>query len=1183
MTTPAKQMKQPLLIEDVPSDEDKFQSHQKIADALSELIDKQAGGKTIGLEGSWGAGKSTIIRLFTNALSKPPYDRPVLIYNFDAWAHQGDPLRRAFLEGLIDQCLEKKWVGDLAVPKLDSNQDWEDEKARLARRMKESKKLTIPVLTPMGKILLPSLLLLPIGWGLLTGAFKEGSPGWLLILGLLLTAAPILIFLYFYLFATRKDSAKKEQLLAIFYQKMSTAESTTTIETSEPTTLEFQNVFKKLLSVALTNPERRFVIVLDNLDRISTEESAGVWSMLRSFIDNPIIRKETWFKQIWVLIPYAPDGLVADSTGDASGAPDNVVSGRDTDDLVKNSLPPREHFLEKVIQIKFYVPGPVLSNWKQYLAELLQKAFPYEQGNSAFHKIYLLCANELARTTPPGPRELVTLVNDIVATELQWQGTIPLEHQALFAILKRNGIKIRENLISRKIPSAKQIALLGVELSDSLASLTFNVDADKAKQILLQPLIKDALLDSSGKKLKDEYHSRPGFSELFDIDFGVLLPEFVAGDQASLVTCILSVQASGILENAKLDSRLEIKKEIGRAIQNTSFWPLQDGRVLEALVAVAQIDSEGFMREALGNSLKKTETWFSTSKNFGFVPKEIDGYKPILQLISNVWRNQQLREYFKDNWPMPPVTIPCEPQRWVEICDFVQESNPSLDFKAIKPGIPMADIVSFLKSAIETGTVSAPIYNSLLSYVNADELEHFGPIVEASLQQLSTLSTTSPQSTLNIYRFLQFASKILPTAASALKKNVESGAVLHTVWLGFTTSTEGFSISAKSLTAWSLYIWLREQPAGTLGATVANSAEGHALAVAFFNSPSSSPALVTALFDLAKQFDSDALVFRMAWLNGPTAPLAAYVVSQATEKNDIAVLVGEGDVVRRVVFITQSMHAAQKNTAPLIAYLNERIETGNFVIELTESTFDLRLLPFYAFLMDNTSIRSNRLFPEWCQKALQSVSREVLASDLVSSGPWTKLIIALAANSTPPQLGPEFRGALADFSSKTLGGLVPPDGAIRPPSSINLFQALLPDLLDGLVDEIYEMAANNAGREIAEGFFLLVGEVLIAKGVLSDASNKVIRRLVLPLIETANVPGITWIANAINRDRTIIDNADDVAVRDLLSKLEDCLKLDTRPLEMKYLFESIRILRPEMKTAGSVDTPPPQNTADTPA
>jgi Cdc6-like AAA superfamily ATPase len=1145
MTTQPQHVKRPQLLADVPSDEDKFQSHQKIADALSEVIEGQPGGKTIGLEGSWGSGKSTIIRLFSKAVSKTQNRRPVLMFNFDAWAHQGDPLRRAFLEGLIDQCLTMKWVGDLAEPKNGSNQDWEDEKARLARRMKESTKLTVPVLTTMGKALLPSLLLLPVGSALIGGAFKDKIHVWPLVVGLLLSSAPLLVLFWFW-YKTKGNKAERQRLLAVFYQKASTEETTKTVETSEPTTLEFQNVFSKLLSAALTNTERRVVVVLDNLDRISTQESVGVWAMLRSFIDNPLFSKEAWFKQIWVLIPYAPDGLATEQSAAAAQ--------------------PREHFLEKVIQIKFYVPSPVLSNWKQYLTELLHAAFPEDQDSNAFHKIYLLCASELSNAGPPGPRELVTLVNDIVATELQWQGKIPLEHQALYAILKRNRTKIQEGLIARSLPTAKQTAILGPTLGDSLAALTFNVDTENATQILLKPRIKEVLLEPFGKSLMDEYLSRPGFAELFDVEFSDVLSEYFESELSSILKCILSVHKSGILASAKIDSQREIRREIGRAIRDLPYWPLQDNLVLESLQAVMLIDTEGLIREALGDSLKKTSGWFLIKENAGFLPKETNDFKPILQTISSIWSNQQLRDYFEGVWPMPPLVIPGDPARWIEVCDFMQTSTPRLELAAIRSETPTAKIFSYLKQQFDTSAATGTTYNTLHHYLDVGDVEHFGPVISSISPRLSSESFTDADEILNVYKFLLKASSVLPGAATVLKQNIESGWMLHNLWVAFSSNRD-------DVIAWLLFVWLREDPAGTLKTSVGHAAEGHAFAIAFFKSPTSRPGVATTLGTLARRFDADDLIFRMDTAKGPSAPLAAYFASEASEKNDVSALVGPTDVARRVTFVLRAMQAAQKDVGPVVLFLKERVEGVEFVAEITNAMFDPNQLIFYKFLLDNTSIRTNLAFVRWCQQALLGVSREDLVKDLAADGPWSKLIIDLAEGAVPLKLGSHYRDALKEFSSQLLAGTAQPDGNLR--ASRMLLAALTPELLDGLTDELYELAAMNSGRVIAEGFFLFVGDTLISRSVLSNSSNKAIRRLILPLVDHVNVAGLTWVVKAIEKDAEAIKNADDAAVRDLFDKLRIALKVNARPDVMQRIFEQVQELRPEIKfeentEAGSV-------------
>src|SRR5262245_5937401 len=86
------------LIPDIPASEDEFGVHENIANSIVDLVMTEDGGRTVSIEGKWGSGKSTIINLIRKKFSDNPTK---LVFLFDAWTHQGDPLRRTFLETLI--------------------------------------------------------------------------------------------------------------------------------------------------------------------------------------------------------------------------------------------------------------------------------------------------------------------------------------------------------------------------------------------------------------------------------------------------------------------------------------------------------------------------------------------------------------------------------------------------------------------------------------------------------------------------------------------------------------------------------------------------------------------------------------------------------------------------------------------------------------------------------------------------------------------------------------------------------------------------------------------------------------------------------------------------------------------------------------------------------------------------
>ncbi len=68
--------------------------HAKVAAAIAELPATERGGKCIGLSGSWGSGKSSVVEILRHKL-RQLHAGNIDIFVFDAWAHQGEEIKKA--------------------------------------------------------------------------------------------------------------------------------------------------------------------------------------------------------------------------------------------------------------------------------------------------------------------------------------------------------------------------------------------------------------------------------------------------------------------------------------------------------------------------------------------------------------------------------------------------------------------------------------------------------------------------------------------------------------------------------------------------------------------------------------------------------------------------------------------------------------------------------------------------------------------------------------------------------------------------------------------------------------------------------------------------------------------------------------------------------------------------------
>ena len=467
-------------LDDAPADKDDLGSHEPIAAAIHELVMGEPGGRTIGLEGRWGSGKSTVVRLLDERMRGP--DAHLVV--FDVWAHEGDPLRRSFLETLIDSLREKRWIDSEA---------WRARRENLAVR--RGVEHTRPRITKHGVVASAATalvaMLVPTAVALLSAGLALGASGiWIPGAAILSVLVLAVIFLAVRLLLRWPD-ATGDSWLVPFSVRSVTESDRETIETPDPTSLEFERVFRKLMSDALGGcPERRLALVVDNLDRVAPEDARSVWATLQTFLHHPHDPRATWLRSLWVVLPFDRAGI------------NRLWDGSDE---------AADSFLDKSIQVHFEVPLPLLTDWREYLASLLHDALPEHAGDD--YTVYRLFQyRPSSRERAPSPRELKLYVNRIGALHRRWQHELSFGSLAYYASLGKAADDVAQDLRSDRLPTPDVTPLLDAHIEGHLAALAFNTAPERALQLLHGPRIDNALMREEADGLLD-LAGRPGFWE----------------------------------------------------------------------------------------------------------------------------------------------------------------------------------------------------------------------------------------------------------------------------------------------------------------------------------------------------------------------------------------------------------------------------------------------------------------------------------------------------------------------------------------------------------------------------------------------------------------------------------------------------------------------------------------------
>ncbi|MDE0603756.1 MAG: P-loop NTPase fold protein [bacterium] len=495
-------------IDDAPADQDAFGSYESKAEVIHELITTEPGGRTIGLEGKWGSGKSTIVKLLAQRMTDPDS----LLVVFDTWAHEGDPLRRSILEKLIDSLATKGWIDQ-------ASRNWRLDELATRRHVEHTRVgLLAGVAAGAALVLAFSTAVISSGIGLWWG------------IGSSLAAVAAVVA------AGVVQWIRTGSVLAFIHSQ----QDRETIETPNPTSIEFETKFKELVEAVLgDSSNRQLVIVIDNLDRVAPEDARAIWTTLQTFLHHPYDSEPCWLQQLWILLPYDRTAIERLWGADAGGRqPSTRFRNPDVDPSPERAAAQArqeraESFIEKTVQLRFAVPVPLLTNWREYLRTLLLRALP--KHGAHFSSVYRLYANRLdSESRSPTPRELKQYINHIGALHREWQDRLPLSSLAYYACLRSGGTDVAAALRDRPLRDASVTDLLDSEVEAHLAAIELNRPPDEAVELLLRPRVRNAMLQDDSRNLLDLLE-RNGFWDVLLLDLARFVQNASGGSDTQLL------------------------------------------------------------------------------------------------------------------------------------------------------------------------------------------------------------------------------------------------------------------------------------------------------------------------------------------------------------------------------------------------------------------------------------------------------------------------------------------------------------------------------------------------------------------------------------------------------------------------------------------------------------------------
>ncbi len=788
-----------------------------------------------------------------------------------------------------------------------------------------------------------------------------------------------------------------------------------------------------------------------------------LWSTMRTFLDFSTADTPEWAAKLWVFAAFDETAI------------DRLWKAPDGESMA-------DTFLQKTFQIRFKIPAPLLSDWRDFLKVHLTKAIP-DCTEDDFYRVTRIYAILRAEKKSPTPRDIKVFVNQIGSLWRTAPEVIALSHLALYVAASSSDWS---PIDGKPLPEQHRLeSYLAPGWLEDLTALYYNMPRDKAMQVQLNQTVETALTEAKPETIQ-KLAKLAGIDAVIEKVLEERLPNWRKSEPRAIGRAAYALAPMFELPG---DAGARMLNRLQTAAQQVQAWDRIDKSAGLGLARLIRLKADtAFSKDVLRGLTNSNPAPDATS------PTYLDEIKTWAEGVFSVLRGVLLLDQEK--------TIQDEFRFGASANDYllrltvIQSLHENKDlWPHLKPGSQPGTVIEHISQTLVSGPLSLTLEITIEVMVCVQIKWDWQPVVQAIQGRLAGLQCPPDETERLLGALLRL--ERLALAPNALQTFTASGALFH--YLNSAQNTNAVGARAKCLLIAFLF-----DPEGNAAANQQQARQGKNVYNQFAGNPTSNPQVFDAVYSLALELGYVQNLLASRNSIQLCRPFVDAILRKAAAIEDAALPFTSSEFVDNY----QAIRSAINNDAAFEKAVRSMVDRGGLIPEMGQRAISPENVDLYRTVL---TVKADPSLGTVVVSSLQRASKEDWLTDFDGSCALAALTQQIAKMGVRPELAQNLQDALRGLGESVLEKQIPKQ--VQQETCEELVGVLVSAQQEILKRHLRDLVVKSDAS--VSNLLQLFGRTLMDCSILVEEADDLVRLAFPKMLDRRDETELVWLKTII--------------------------------------------------------------------